>query len=70
MATFTNDSGLEHRPDLVRCNGETWSIICACSWETWGVEDEEEAWEAFKDHVFDDVNTALLRFRNEARVLR
>lgn len=59
-----------HKPESVLFNGETWEIVCACGWECWSVEDEEEAWEAFNDHVFDDVRTELLRQREAATVVR
>ena len=61
---------LDHAPEWVAYDGEAWKIICACSWECWGVEDEEEAWEAFNDHVFDDVNTTLKRQRDKVEVFR
>ncbi len=48
---------------------DSWTIMCACGWETWGVEHEEEAWETFNDHIFDDVKTAIARMR-EVVVLR
>lgn len=59
---------LGHKPESVTFNGETWDIVCACSWECWNVEDEEVAWEAFNDHVFDDVRTAITRMRDRAKV--
>lgn len=48
---------------------DSWMIACACGWETWGVEHEDDAWDSFNDHVEDDVRTALGRMR-EAVVLR
>lgn len=59
---------LGHKPESVTFNGETWDIVCACSWECWNVEDVEEAWESFNDHIFDDVRTAISRMRDEAKV--
>jgi hypothetical protein len=51
-------------------DGETWQIICSCSWECWAAKDDEEAWEMFNDHVFDDVNTVLRRQRENAKAVR
>jgi hypothetical protein len=57
---------LGHGPSVVLYNGETWKIVCACGWECWDAEDEEDAWDAFNDHVFwDDLRTMLARMRNE-----
>lgn len=61
---------LGHETVSVVFNGETWQIVCACMWECWDVQDEEEAWEAFNDHVFDDVKTAVARLRDKATVAR
>ena len=59
---------LGHTPDAVIFDGEEWQIICSCSWETRD-EDDEDVWEDFNDHVFDDVNTILRRQRDKAKVV-
>lgn len=60
---------LGHEPEAVIFDGEFWKIICPCSWECWDQEDEEGAWEAYNDHVFDAVNTILREQREATKVV-
>lgn len=61
---------LGHEPESVVFDGETWRIVCACSWECWNVEEEEVAWDAFIDHVLDDVHAALRKMQGRMKVER